>query len=122
MELLVLSLLWWAMTSLGWSLTHAWWKGIKDTSSQEDVDKIYNKWKEKICKKTFPDLIWWCSHLVIASFLSGYILIGAYIVSDGKSKCCYVAAGFLIAIILVIIGFYISRCIMKKSETLFQDN
>lgn len=111
---LVLTVLWWAIISFGWSLTEAWWNGINKDKEEDDLDKIYREWKKTICRykcNMIPDLIWWFSHLVIACFFIGYMTIGTFIIKD---EC--IITGVYIACFLSFIGYCFSLCIMMKTK------
>lgn len=108
---LFLTLIWWRITSVGWSLMHAWLEAIPKDNDDKIADtvklpeKVYKDWvkgkfwlnNESLCQ----DSIWWCAHGVIALFYLAYF--GFYIYFTYKSDIVYflILPTFLLIILLI---------------------
>ena len=71
----LLALVWWRITSVGWSLMHAWLWAVPPEEGPDTPVTIYERWTEKFIFRHFQDSIWWCAHGVIAIFMLGYLLL-----------------------------------------------
>jgi len=70
---LLLTALWWWITSAGWSLMHSWLSVMPD--DELPPENGYKNWKDKCRVQGNQDPIWWAAHLVIWIFYVAYVLL-----------------------------------------------
>ena len=77
---ILLTYLWWALTSLGWSLQQAWIKSTNSSTSDPNTAlQVYDSWKKQRLHHMWRhDTIWWCAHAVIWVFLFIYLAIACF--------------------------------------------
>lgn len=107
---LLLALIWWRMTSVGWSFMHALLKRTPqdDTATPE---KIYDEWTKKFWFPRCQDSIWWGAHAVIAIFFAGYLVLFYHFARNEQLP------GNFIIVVIVVFGLWFVGLLVSSLKT-----
>ena len=94
----LLALIWWRITSVGWSLMHAWLGAVPQEEGIVTPEMIYEKWANRFIFPRFQDSIWWCAHAVIAVFFVGYLLLFWYFAHEQKIQSYIINISIAVAV------------------------
>ena len=95
-----LALVWWRITSVGWSLQHAWLNKVKSDKNDVAPKEVYEKWTKRFLFSSYQDPIWWCAHAVIAIFFFAYLSLFLYFSNEANINKYLILAIFVAAIVL----------------------
>lgn len=109
---IILTAIWWILTSAGWALSHAMLDAIGqgDTGTNKTPVRVYQDWRSRVWPRCYADPIWWLAHAVIGMFYLVYAALAVYFgrLLFGSTFCALTTIG-LAALLLLCAMLHISR-------------
>ena len=76
---IILTAIWWIVTSAGWSLSHAMLHAIGNEGKAAGTPLgVYQAWCSRVWPGCYADPIWWLAHAVIGLFYLVYAALAVY--------------------------------------------
>ncbi|MFV1950857.1 MAG: hypothetical protein ACC630_02695 [Nitrospinota bacterium] len=122
---LIIALIWWRITGVGWSLAHAYLNAIpNDNNSDPTLEKVYENWTRKFLFHHYQDPIWWSAHGVIAMFYVAYLCLFIYLTREQGIQlyCLILIVGVAIVIFLILFISSLTTLNIRKDSIETSDN
>lgn len=107
----VATVLWWLLTSFGWSLLHA-----------EGVKQSYTDWRSKFLLGKLQDPIWWSAHFMIWLFYLAYAKLLLFYLreQDPSSALTRPLGAAMFAVFIALLAYTLWKLNIRKYEVLQQ--
>lgn len=96
---ILLTAIWWLLTSAGWSLSHAMIYAI-DGQPQGPI-RVYQQWRNRVWRY-YADPIWWLAHAVIGLFYVVYATMAVYFAGKLFASVCAMITTASAAVLLLL--------------------
>ena len=99
---ILLTAIWWILTSAGWALSHAMLNAAGENPTTSV--RVYHDWCNRVWRDCYADPIWWLAHMVIGLFYFVYGGLTVYFAGQLFGSTCWAVITIGVPALLLLSG------------------